>query len=327
MYQTKSSFRFVCYIFILAVFFGCAVPGSNMSTGSINGQSEVSKEMGAAYHPKAPPGIESLDAAKNNLAELLKVKSRFFYIKYDGGVNIPPNLSQIKEIQEFTNPNHNYWTLPSNPANFEFVNQHTLSAIRTKFVPLDQDGIRVPFAHFRYEDLLDCSLVVTHRQDLHATYPYMIRLPGKITFHFNGENLSDVQRLSDNLYLIQQHLLQQRNKDLASFEAQAQKYRALTIKPPVSEEQRKLIVQANASSQQKGYAEALELYLKAVGMDPVSYPEAYFNMALLSAQMKRFNSAISYMKQYLMLVPDAKDARSAQDKIYEWEFMIKRKQT
>jgi hypothetical protein len=45
-------------------------------------------------------------------------------------------------------------------------------------------------------------------------------------------------------------------------------------------------------------------------------------MALLSAQMKRFNSAISYMKQYLMLVPDAKDARSAQDKIYEWELLM-----
>ncbi len=49
-------------------------------------------------------------------------------------------------------------------------------------------------------------------------------------------------------------------------------------------------------------------------------------MALLSAQMKWFNSAIPYMKQYLMLVPDAKDARKAQDKIYEWEFLAQKKQ-
>jgi hypothetical protein len=47
-------------------------------------------------------------------------------------------------------------------------------------------------------------------------------------------------------------------------------------------------------------------------------------MALLSEQMKWFNSAIFYMKQYLLLVPDAKDARSAQDKIYEWEMQIKK---
>jgi hypothetical protein len=30
------------------------------------------------------------------------------------------------------------------------------------------------------------------------------------------------------------------------------------------------------------------------------------------------------MKQYLTLEPDAKDARSAQDKIYEWELMMAR---
>ena len=64
---------------------------------------------------------------------------------------------------------------------------------------------------------------------------------------------------------------------------------------------------------------------KALDLDPTSYPGAYFNLALLSAQMKRFNPAISYMKQYLSLVHHAPDARSAQDKIYEWEFMMQQK--
>jgi len=30
------------------------------------------------------------------------------------------------------------------------------------------------------------------------------------------------------------------------------------------------------------------------------------------------------MKKYLMLVPDAEDARGAQDKIYEWEAWIQK---
>jgi hypothetical protein len=47
-------------------------------------------------------------------------------------------------------------------------------------------------------------------------------------------------------------------------------------------------------------------------------------VALLFAQQNRFKSAINYMKQYLMLVPDAPDARSAQDKIYEWKLMIQK---
>jgi len=45
-------------------------------------------------------------------------------------------------------------------------------------------------------------------------------------------------------------------------------------------------------------------------------------MALLCAQGNRFKSAIDYMKKYLLLVPDAPDARSAQDKVYEWEAML-----
>lgn len=90
------------------------------------------------------------------------------------------------------------------------------------------------------------------------------------------------------------------------------------------EEQRKYVVQANALNRLKDYYGAIGLYLKAIDVDPVSYPGAYFNLALLNAQLRRYNAAVSYMKQYLLLVPDAKDARSAQDKIYEWEIMMKK---
>ena len=236
------------------------------------------------------------------------------------------NYTQLQEIKEFHNPDKNFWTLPSNQARFEFTNQYALNAILTQFMPLDQDRIKVPFAYFRYEDLLDYSLAIEYRNDLYAAYPYMIKLPRNVSFHFQGKDLKDVQRLADDLYFIQRQLLQQRNKELASFETQAAEYRALTVKPAVSEEQRKYIVQANALSQQKAYSSAIDMYLKVVALDPVSYPAAYFNLGLLSAQVHRFNPAISYMKQYLLLEPDAKDARSAQDKIYEWELMIQQKQ-
>ena len=81
-------------------------------------------------------------------------------------------------------------------------------------------------------------------------------------------------------------------------------------------------MQANALNERKNYAGAIDLYTKTIEIDPVSYPEAYFNLALLSAQMQRFKPAIDYMKQYLLLEPGAKDARSGQDKIYEWELML-----
>jgi len=57
-------------------------------------------------------------------------------------------------------------------------------------------------------------------------------------------------------------------------------------------------------------------------MDPVSYPAAYSNLALLTAQLKNYEGAIFYMKKYLLLGPEAADARNAQDKIYEWEIKV-----
>ena len=108
---------------------------------------------------------------------------------------------------------------------------------------------------------------------------------------------------------------------LELFKPLAEQYRKLPVKPPVPEEQRRYIVQANALNQMKQYDQALELYHKAVEVDPVAFPAAYSNMALLSAQMNNYTLAIHFMKRYLMLVPEAEDARSAQDKIYEWEIM------
>jgi len=121
-----------------------------------------------------------------------------------------------------------------------------------------------------------------------------------------------------------QHLLieKQFGSQLALFEPIAAQYHALKVKPVISEEQRKFIVQANFLNQQKMYEKAIETYKKALELDPIAYPGAYSNLALLSAQVKKFNAAIFYMKKYLMLEPAASDARSAQDKIYEWETQV-----
>ncbi len=140
-------------------------------------------------------------------------------------------------------------------------------------------------------------------------------------------SLPELQKVADDLYCIQQklkNLAETWEKELALFEPVAAEYRSQQVKPQISEEQRKWIVQANAQSQEKQYLNAIDLYEKAIALDPVSYPAAYFNLALLSAQENAPRSAIYYMKHYLLLAPDAPDARSAQDKIYEWELMVQK---
>jgi len=142
-------------------------------------------------------------------------------------------------------------------------------------------------------------------------------ITGKYTFGIFEE-------LRKDLMLIQKQLQKKIDESqLFVFEQKALEYRKLRIKPPVSEEQRKYIVQANSMTQQKNYSEAIKLYDKAIEADQTN-PIVYYNQALLLAQVKRFNVAINRMKKYLILSPEASDARSAQDKIYEWEILMQK---
>jgi len=137
------------------------------------------------------------------------------------------------------------------------------------------------------------------------------------------ETENNYKKLADYLYFFQHPFMIQRYDSLLNqFKSVAAQYHESKVKPSVSEEQRKYIVQANAFNERKDYIKALEFYNKALELDKTAYPGAYMNMALLSAQVQNYEGAIFYMKKYLMLVPEAEDARSAQDKIYEWDGII-----
>ncbi|MBN2638983.1 MAG: hypothetical protein JXR65_07840 [Bacteroidales bacterium] len=126
------------------------------------------------------------------------------------------------------------------------------------------------------------------------------------------------------LYTIQNQFITLRYAaQLEAFKAKAEKYLTAKVKPIMSEEQRKYVVQANLQVKQKKYAVAIGLYQKVIDIDAVTYPEAYNNLALLYGQLSNYKAAIFYMRKYLLLKPGEKDARAAQDKIYEWEFYTK----
>jgi len=144
-----------------------------------------------------------------------------------------------------------------------------------------------------------------------------------IRFYMYKYDMNLVRQFADELFFLQHYTNDKMyNQQLALFELLAAQYRSLKVKPPVSEEQRKYIVQANALNEQKRFDKAIELYKKAVEIDQTAYPAAYSNLALLSAQLSRYDAAIYFMKKYLMLAPEAEDARSSQDKIYEWEVFM-----
>lgn len=152
---------------------------------------------------------------------------------------------------------------------------------------------------------------------------YEIRL-GKLELFiqrgFSETSFLDFKKLADYLFYFQhQSNTILYDSLLIQFKPIAAQYITLKVKPTISEEQRKYIVQANGYNEQKMYQKAIDLYKKAIETDQTAYPAAYSNLALLSVQIDKFDAAIYYMKKYLMLEPESPDARGAQDKIYLWE--------
>jgi len=109
-----------------------------------------------------------------------------------------------------------------------------------------------------------------------------------------------------------------RKAEEEAWQEAVRRYREAPVKPALPEEARRFKVQAEAAVAQKEFAEAADRYRDAIKVAPW-WPEGHFNRALILGETGRYRNAIDEMKKYLTLVPNAPDARGAQDKVYEWE--------
>jgi tetratricopeptide (TPR) repeat protein len=281
-------------LIVSVLFVGCAVSTSDTTQPAV------------IYHPKLPQGIATMEAAEQELALLLK---ETYWVSYGKNSRIP-NAEALRKFVE--NKEGELGTA----TNFQYYDTGEFSC-RLDGIGVSDARLAIPIFPVYFDELAGFPITVRD---------YIIEgLPHKISISFKGgydpKTAQLAHRAADLLFFIQQNWEPFLKEKLAAFEKKAVLYRAIHAKPAMSEEQRKYIVQANAFNERKDYDRAIDLYQKAIEVDPISSPPAYFNLALLSAQTQRFKPAIRYMKQYLLLVPDAKDARSAKDKIYEWEAM------
>ena len=107
-------------------------------------------------------------------------------------------------------------------------------------------------------------------------------------------------------------------QEIARFGQLAQDYRDAKAKPTLSEEARKFKVQAEGAIRERQYGQAAELFGKALDAAPW-WPEGHYNRALMLAETGNYRRAVLEMNRYLLLVPEAPDARAARDQTYEWE--------
>lgn len=128
------------------------------------------------------------------------------------------------------------------------------------------------------------------------------------------------QAIADALVAIQMAPIVEKQQQ-AAFEAVAQSYRDAKVKPEPSEDVRRFKVQALAAVRDKQFADAANYYDQGLQIAPW-WPEGHFNRALVLAEINRYPEALKEMHRYLILVPDASDARDAQDLIYQWETKV-----
>ncbi|RJR32794.1 MAG: hypothetical protein C4576_29375 [Desulfobacteraceae bacterium] len=284
---------YIGLLLLIPLIAGCAVSNQNVPTPA------------AVYYPTLPQGVTTIAAAEKELALLLR---EVYAITYDATPQFP-HYKVLKDFVEHSKPDLGMAT------KLYYFEGDRIMMILVNGISVSGTKLSLPIFSIFFEEMVGFPIKLNETQ---------IELPNRVTITFPRNETGKAQKAADLLFFIQQNIAIHNQEKLAEFEKKAIEYRALRVKPPIPEEQRRYIVQANALNERKDYAGAIDMYIKAVEVDPVSYPAAYFNLALLSAQTHRFKLAIAYMKQYLLLEPEAQDARSGQDKIYEWELMIKK---
>lgn len=107
------------------------------------------------------------------------------------------------------------------------------------------------------------------------------------------------------------------------FEQQALAWRAANPKPPLSASADRHRVLGEAAARDKNFEEAIEHFETALQTDP-TWPSGNFNLALLFEATEDWSEAMRYMRRFLLLEPDSREAPAARQKLIIWEDRARR---
>ena len=145
-----------------------------------------------------------------------------------------------------------------------------------------------------------------------------VRLAGQDRFHHIGQGDIVINALN----VLKQNAIKQKtevDEFDASFAASLADYRKKAASnAALPEEANKYKVQAEGAVRDKEFDDAADLYAAALKIAPW-WPVGHFNRALVLGEAGDYELAKREMNYYLQLVPNAPNARAAQNKIYEWE--------
>ena len=107
------------------------------------------------------------------------------------------------------------------------------------------------------------------------------------------------------------------------FAQQALAWRAANSKPSLTASADRHQVLAEAAVRDKNFEEAIEHFEAALETDP-TWPSGNFNLALLFEATEDWSEAVRYMRRFLLLEPESREAPAARQKLIIWEERARR---
>lgn len=184
--------------------------------------------------------------------------------------------------------------------------------------PLNSSGptVRLHYKDFSRIELVRDSAVIV------GEYYGVLLGDKEILWVQDGSSKEEIHKravfLADAFYVLKNYPLVAQRREEEEFQRAVQWFREQNPRPQFPEDARRYRVQAESAVRDKRFGDAAQRYAEALKVAPW-WPEGRFNRSLVLAETNRYGEAIAEMKRYLTLVPDAPNARAAQDKIYEWE--------
>lgn len=179
------------------------------------------------------------------------------------------------------------------------------------------------FGGFSYKGRLSSSPteIITLSEQIqiiqHGTNDNLISITGHTQFYI----ARDPRGFTNALYVLKWHAIKSKNdadEYAANFATSLADHRnKAASNAALPEEANKYKAQAEGAVRDKEFNDAADFYAAALKIAPW-WPVGHFNRALVLGEAGDYDMARREMNYYLQLVPDAPNARAAQDKIYDW---------
>lgn len=178
--------------------------------------------------------------------------------------------------------------------------------------------VRIPYPSLKTADIVEGHLIKKW---------IGVRLaPDTVLWHLphgdRNASLEQTKFIADAVYALYEYRVEKPARD-ARFVEVAEKYRSSNPKPRIPEAVHRFSVIAVDAVREHRFQDAARAYDEGLKLAPW-WPEGQFNAALMYGELHDYDAAVDHMNKYLALVPEAPNARAAQDKIYVWESKLTR---